>query len=59
MLTNHHLIPNLTEEEYNEKLNQETLARWKEVENGKVVSHQAVIQWLNTWGSDKETAVPG
>src|SRR5438034_2063840 len=38
--------------EDNEQVNQETLARWQE--QGKVVSHQAVSQWLDTWGTDDE-----
>ena len=45
------------EAKYNEKLKQETLARWQEVEDGKVVSHQTVIKWLNTWGK-KESDRP-
>jgi hypothetical protein len=32
------------EEERDEQLKQETLARWQEVENRKVVSHQAMVQ---------------
>lgn len=48
----------LEEEEYNEQIKQETLSRWKEAENGKVVSHQAVLQWLDTWGTDEESDRP-
>jgi predicted transcriptional regulator len=48
----------LEQEEYNEQLNQETLARWHEAEQGKVVSHQAVNQWLDTWGADEESDRP-
>ena len=48
----------LVEEEYTEQLNRETLARWSEAEQGKVVSHQAVVKWLNTWGTDEETNRP-
>lgn len=38
----------LEQEEYNERLKQETIARWQEAENGKIVSHQAVVTWLDT-----------
>ena len=48
----------LEQEEYNEQLNQETLARWQEAEQGKLVSHQAVSQWLDTWGTDEESDRP-
>lgn len=48
----------LEQEEYNEQLKQETLARWYEAEQGKVVSHQAVVEWLDTWGTDKESDRP-
>lgn len=48
----------LEQEEYNERLNQETLARWQEAEKGKVVSHQAVSKWLDTWGTDEESDRP-
>jgi predicted transcriptional regulator len=46
------------QEEYNEQLKLETIARWQEAENGKVVSHQAMIKWLDTWGSDEESDRP-
>lgn len=48
----------IEEEEANEQLKQETLSRWQEAENGKVVNHQAVIDWLNTWGTDEECERP-
>ena len=48
----------LEEEEHNEQLNRETLARWQEAEQGKVVSHQAVSKWLDTWGTDTESDKP-
>jgi predicted transcriptional regulator len=48
----------LEQEEYSEQLNQETLARWQEAEQGKVVSHQAVRKWLDTWGTDEESNRP-
>ena len=48
----------LEKEEYNEQLNRETLARWQEAEQGKVVSHQAISKWLDTWGTDEESDRP-
>ena len=48
----------LEEEEHNERLKQETLARWHEAENGKVVSQQAVSDWLDTWGTESEQERP-
>jgi len=48
----------LEQEEYNEQLNRETLTRWQEAEQGKVVSHQAVSKWLDTWGTDEESDRP-
>lgn len=48
----------LEQEEYNEQLNRETLARWQEAEQGKVVSHQAVSKWLDTWGTDEDSDRP-
>lgn len=48
----------LINEEYKEKINQETLARWREAEQGRVVSHQSVSEWLDTWGTDDESEKP-
>jgi len=48
----------IVQEEYNEQLNRETLTRWQEAEQGKVVSHQAVSEWLDTWGASKEKKRP-
>ena len=44
------IIRYLEQEEYREGLNRETLTRWQEAEHGKVVSHQSVSNWLDTWG---------
>ncbi len=52
------IIRYVEQEEYNETINQETLARWCEAEQGKVVSHAAVDRWLSTWGDDKEQPRP-
>ena len=45
-------------QEQNEKLKQETLARWKEAESGKVVNNQAVEKWLDSWGTEHEEDKP-
>ncbi len=52
------IIRYLEQEEYNEQLNQETLTRWQEAEKGKVISHQAMTKWLDTWGTDDEDGKP-
>ncbi len=52
------VIHNPDEKEYNQKINQETLKRWQEAENGHTVSHEAMIQWLDTWGTDNEGERP-
>ena len=52
------IVRYLDQEEYNEKINQETLARWEEASLGKVVSHESVDQWLSTWGTDQEGSKP-
>jgi len=42
-------------EEEAEKLRQETIERWKAYKkDGKHVSNEAMIAWLDTWGTDKE-----
>jgi predicted transcriptional regulator len=45
-------------EEQAEQLKQETLARWQEAESGKIVSHEAVSAWLDTWGTENEIGRP-
>ena len=52
------IVRYLEQEEYNEQLNRDTLARWQEAEQGKVVSHHAVSKWLDTWGTDEESGRP-
>ena len=44
--------------EDNEQLKKETLARWQEAENGMVISNEAVMEWLSTWGTDNEISRP-
>ncbi len=45
-------------EEIKERLRQETLSRWKEAEAGKVMSHDKVIEWLDSWGNSNEKGRP-
>lgn len=52
------IVRYVEEEECKEQLKQETLSRWQEIEKGKTVSHQAVNDWLDTWGTDKESKRP-
>jgi predicted transcriptional regulator len=52
------IVRYLEQEEYTEQLNQETLSRWQEAENGRVVSHKKISTWLDTWGTDDESDKP-
>lgn len=52
------IVRYLIQEEYNEQLKQETLNRWQEAESGKIVSNKAVMDWLNTWGTENEKDRP-
>jgi len=45
-------------EEGKDKLREESLARWKEAELGKVVNHDEVIQWLDSWSTEKDNGRP-
>lgn len=46
-------------EEAAERLRQETLERWNAFkQDGKHVGHEAMVAWLSTWGTDKETGRP-
>ncbi|WPY01283.1 Putative CopG family transcriptional regulator [Candidatus Trichorickettsia mobilis] len=42
-------------EEYEERLKQETLDRWQEALDGKLISNEKVQAWLGTWGTDNKT----
>jgi predicted transcriptional regulator len=52
------IVRYLEQEEYNEALKQETLKGWRDIEEGRVVSHKSVSTWLDTWGTDEETDRP-
>ena len=46
-------------EEVRENFKQEALASWTAYkETGQHLSAQEVHDWLNTWGTDKETKIP-
>jgi predicted transcriptional regulator len=46
-------------EEARESFKQEALASWTAYrETGRHLTGQEVRDWLNTWGSDKETQIP-
>lgn len=40
------------------ELKQETLNRWQEIEQNRVISNESVMAWLDTWGTDHETERP-
>ncbi|PIP78919.1 MAG: CopG family transcriptional regulator [Gammaproteobacteria bacterium CG22_combo_CG10-13_8_21_14_all_40_8] len=47
------------EEEVKEQEKQETLARWKHYqETGESISNEAMMEWLDSWGSDQEKPCP-
>lgn len=46
-------------EEAIERFKQEALASWESYEEtGQHLTGQQICNWLNTWGTDKETEVP-
>ena len=49
----------LDREEGSERFKQESVARWEEYCNtGKSVPHDAVMQWLESWGTENELEAP-
>jgi predicted transcriptional regulator len=48
----------LEHEEEVEANKQDTLQRWKEVENGLVFENSKVLDWLNSWGTKEEKEQP-
>ena len=49
----------LDREEAAESFKQEAVARWEEFsQTGRSVSNSAVIEWLDSWGTDKELEPP-
>jgi predicted transcriptional regulator len=46
-------------EEAKERFKEEALASWKSyTETGRHLTGQEVRDWLQTWGTDKETEIP-
>ena len=42
-----------------EKQRQETLERWEAYEQtGETIDHDAMVEWLESWGDDKENSCP-
>lgn len=53
------LIRYVEEEERKQRENELTMARWQEYqETGETVSNEAMMAWLNTWGTDQEKPCP-
>ncbi|MDX2507829.1 MAG: ribbon-helix-helix protein, CopG family [Gammaproteobacteria bacterium] len=45
--------------EAQEKRRQETLERWEAYEQtGETIEHDAMVNWLESWGDNKEKACP-
>ena len=53
-IMNKAITTDIEQENKNEQLRQETLERWKEVEQGQVVDHEKVSKWLDSWGTDNK-----
>ena len=49
----------IEEEERKQRENELTLARWQEYqEAGEAVSNAAMMDWLDSWGTDREKSCP-
>jgi len=49
----------IEEEERKQRENELTMARWEEYqETGETVTNEAMTNWLDSWGSDKEKPCP-
>lgn len=49
----------IEEEERKQRENELTVARWEEYqETGEVVSNDAMMDWLNSWGTEQEKPCP-
>jgi predicted transcriptional regulator len=49
----------LAREEQAERVRRETMERWARFQaEGAAVDHEAVSDWLKTWGTDKEGQCP-
>lgn len=45
-------------EEHIEQLNHETLLRWQEAEQGRIVGDQSMEQWLGSWDTKQKGEPP-
>ena len=53
------LIRYIDEEELKQRENELTMARWEEAqETGETVSNEAMMDWLESWGTDQEKPCP-
>lgn len=53
------LIRYIEEEERKQRENELAIARWEEYqETGKLVSNDAMMDWLDSWGTDQEKPCP-
>jgi predicted transcriptional regulator len=57
-LMKHAIEAYVEQEERSDTLRQETLARWDDVEAGKTVDNDRVVEWLETWGGNSRKARP-
>ena len=49
----------IEEEERKQYENDLTVARWEEYqETGETISHEAMTEWLESWGTDEEKPCP-
>jgi len=58
-LTKEALARYIEEEERKQRENELAIARWEEYrETGETVSNEAMMDWLESWGADKEKPCP-
>ena len=53
------LVRYIEAEELKQRENELTVARWEEYqETGETISHESMVEWLETWGTDQEKPCP-
>ena len=53
------LVRYIEAEELKQRENELTIARWEEYrETGETISHESMVEWLETWGTDQEKPCP-
>lgn len=58
-LTKEALTRYIEQEEQKQRENEITVARWEEYqETGEAVSNEAMMDWLDSWGTDQEKSCP-